>query len=103
MGLDMYLNKKTYVGNEYRKPDQMVLVTMPTNEKDATFKIHEPIKTERVSEITERVGYWRKANHIHKWFVDNVQGGNDDCGDYLVSLKLCLWLLICVWLVSASF
>lgn len=22
---------------------------------------------------------WRKANAIHKWFVDNCQGGNDDC------------------------
>ena len=24
---------------------------------------------------------WRKANHIHQWFVQNVQDGNDDCGD----------------------
>lgn len=31
------------------------------------------------------MGYWRKANCIHKWFVDNVQDGNDDCGDYYVS------------------
>lgn len=29
--------------------------------------------------ITEEVGYWRKANHIHKWFVDNIQDGIDDC------------------------
>ena len=29
--------------------------------------------------------YWRKANQIHKWFVDNVQRGVDDCGDYYVS------------------
>ena len=33
------------------------------------------------------VGYWRKANQIHKWFVDNVQGGNDNCGYYYVSTK----------------
>jgi hypothetical protein len=25
------------------------------------------------------VGYWRKANAIHAWFVDNVQGGVDEC------------------------
>jgi phage pi2 protein 07 len=31
------------------------------------------------------IGYWRKANAIHKWFVDNVQGGVDDCGDYKVT------------------
>ena len=23
--------------------------------------------------------YWRKANAIHAWFVDNVQDGEDDC------------------------
>lgn len=27
----------------------------------------------------ENVGYWRKANAIHKWFVENVQDGEDDC------------------------
>ena len=31
------------------------------------------------SMIIERVGYWRKANAIHKWFVENIQDGNDDC------------------------
>ena len=30
--------------------------------------------------IAEEVAYWRKANAIHKWFVDNVQNGDDDCG-----------------------
>lgn len=29
--------------------------------------------------IIEEVGYWRKANQIHKWFVENVQDGIDDC------------------------
>lgn len=31
--------------------------------------------------IGESVGYWRKANAIHRWFVENVQDGEDDC-DY---------------------
>lgn len=30
---------------------------------------------------------WRKANQIHKWFVDNVQDGNDDCGTYEVGVE----------------
>ena len=30
--------------------------------------------------------YWRKSNQIHKWFVENVQGGNDNCAEYSVSL-----------------
>ena len=33
-----------------------------------------PVKTIRLE-----AGYWRKANHIHKWFVDNVQDGEDNC------------------------
>ena len=28
--------------------------------------------------------YWRKANGIHGWFVDNVQAGEDDCKSYWV-------------------
>ena len=28
---------------------------------------------------------WRKANAIHKWFVNNVQDGVDDCGQYKVT------------------
>ena len=31
------------------------------------------------SGIMEQVGYWRKANHIHNWFVENIQNGEDDC------------------------
>ncbi len=31
--------------------------------------------------------YWRKANHIHRWLVDNVQDGIDDCEEYPVSLE----------------
>ena len=29
--------------------------------------------------IFEEVGYWRKANQIHNWFVENIQDGIDDC------------------------
>lgn len=31
--------------------------------------------------------YWRKSNQIHKWFVDNIQGGQDDCDSYYVPLE----------------
>lgn len=27
----------------------------------------------------QEVAYWRKANAVHRWFVNNVQGGVDDC------------------------
>ena len=35
--------------------------------------------------LFEGVGYWRKANEIHNWFVKNVQDSEDDCGMYEVS------------------
>lgn len=36
-------------------------------------------------ETYEEVGYWRKANAIHSWFVRNVQNNVDDCGNYTVT------------------
>lgn len=51
------------------------------------------LKDKFTAELKERlmnldkveVGYWRKANHIHNWFVENVQNGVDDCDSYVVS------------------
>ena len=40
----------------------------------------------KLSESTYTVCDWRKANAIHKWFVDHVQDGQDDCGRYPVSV-----------------
>jgi hypothetical protein len=31
------------------------------------------------------MGYWRKANQIHNWFVANVQEGKDECQEACVS------------------
>lgn len=65
---------------DHMKPEEKHCVLVVKNSKPST-----EIKPERVSHITEDVGYWRKANHIHKWFVDNVQDGADDCKEYYVS------------------
>lgn len=35
--------------------------------------------------VFNTIASWRKANHIHKWFVDNVQDGIDNCGTYEVT------------------
>src|SRR6185369_13819470 len=84
MGLDMYLYRKTYVGNQYRKPEEQVEVVAPG------------IRRERVSEIVEQVGYWRKANQIHAWFVEHACGGVDDCGDHYVDREQLAELLAVV-------
>lgn len=36
-------------------------------------------------EYVEKFWYARKANALHGWFVDNVQGGKDDCRVALIS------------------
>lgn len=71
MGLDMYLNKKVYLGWNYEHRREQV-GTLPNLKEFG-------IDAEKVSYIVESAGYWRKANAIHQWFVDNVQDGQDDC------------------------
>jgi hypothetical protein len=80
MGLDMYLNKKKHVGWNYEHVREELGAELP----DLS---HFGIDVNKVSVIEEQAMYWRKANAIHKWFVDNVQKGVDDCGEYYVSLE----------------
>ncbi len=71
MGLDMYLRGKRYLFDkevEEHSFDDVLKFTGGRKPKEITFML----------------GYWRKANAIHNWFVKNVQGGEDDCGEYLV-------------------
>lgn len=50
----------------------------------------------------EQIGYWRKANHIHGWFVVHVQKGADDCRAYDVTRSDLEALLATVQKVRAS-
>lgn len=87
MGLDMYLTAEVYVGAKYHKVKQEALEVsnnfMPFG-KGEDFTDCKVFPTHNISNITYDIGYWRKANWIHKWFVDNVQGGKDDCERYIV-------------------
>lgn len=75
MGLDMYLTKKTYVKQwDHQTPEERHEVTVKKG-----GEIHPFIKPDRVSGVVEEVMYWRKANAIHGWFVDNCQNGIDEC------------------------
>lgn len=38
-------------------------------------------------DLGDEIAYWRKANHVHGFFVDVVQKCNDDCGDYNLTLS----------------
>ena len=102
MGLDMYLVKVTgkVIPDEVKDEvadyiDQQIGATVifedytmeeELNEfKRMTFEICQIIEEKALKVKTEEVGYWRKANQIHNWFVNHVQNGVDDCGSYLVT------------------
>jgi hypothetical protein len=74
MGLDMYLNARKYLS---KHNDSDVLIA------EHIAKVL-PRGFPRPTDIIVQVMYWRKANAIHRWFVETVQGGRDDCGDYVV-------------------
>ena len=76
MGLDMYLTAKRYV-SDYNDSDKVLSTELMRHFPELT-------ESQTIQEVSVRVGYWRKANAIHKWFVNNVQDGRDDCGNYLV-------------------
>jgi hypothetical protein len=81
MGLDMYLTRKTYVKQwSHQKPEDQFEVTITKGGKP-----YDVIDISNVTNIEEEVGYWRKQNQIHRWFVENVQNGVDNCGEYSVS------------------
>lgn len=75
MGLDMYLEGNKFLwtnyGDESKCPRKVVGKCFPSVQGTP-------------SNVTFEVGYWRKANAIHKWFVDNVQGGEDKCNKFPV-------------------
>jgi len=79
MGLDMYLEIRK---NEYRSKYH--------KDKGSRLKLEYPKDiTEFIPNLTDltisrktnyEVGYWRKANHIHNWFIQNC-ADRDECGD----------------------
>lgn len=82
MGLDMYLRKKTYVVNwGNSKPEDRIEIKLSGNTRG--------IDPSKITYIAEEVGYWRKANAIHSWIVNNCADGEDICQEiYMPQIKL---------------
>lgn len=90
MGLDMYLTKRTYIGANYEH--NKVKGNIKLTKEDKPIKVN----LKRVTYIDENVGYWRKDNQIHAWFVNNCGDGEDNCQDIDVSKeKLTELLSLC--------
>lgn len=78
MGLDMYLSESTYLSHwphskgteEYGKAVAVL---------EALDSVHPIYANGAGVEVKFPIAYWRKANQVHAWFVQNVQDGVDQC------------------------
>lgn len=80
MGLDMYLSAKKYLSKYFDASDSEKI-----NAINEIFGLEGDEENDYgAQEVKFRVAYWRKANAIHQWFVENCQEGEDDCDEYYV-------------------
>jgi hypothetical protein len=83
MGLDMFLSAEKYISGWDHNKDEAkasfakILEAAGLDSED--IACGSPSGT-----LSLNVMYWRKANAIHNWFVQNIQNGKDDCGRYSV-------------------
>ena len=94
MGLDMYLSARKYINKiDWNLVD--VNVDLPYSAA-TTSQYRDVVSAAGLDHVQKdndiyganvsvNAAYWRKSNQIHKWFVDNVQNGEDNCGEYYVS------------------
>ena len=93
MGLDMYLYARKYVSkfdytNFKREPNG---VMPPVRDEWETLKTLSPKGLMDNAQdfggisISYPVGYWRKANAVHGWFVNVLADGEDECQEIPVS------------------
>jgi hypothetical protein len=79
MGLDMYLEARKYFSKiNFRTesndvlPDYQTIASLFPEDADEFGE-----STGATIDLT--IGYWRKANQIHSWFVRECGGGIDEC------------------------
>ena len=82
MGLDMYLRANEYVyrHNFNRQTDEDTINPI-FNEIVSRLELEDVIDKTGFAGLTIDVpmGYWRKSNMIHHWFVNNLADGVDEC------------------------
>ncbi len=91
MGLDMYLYARKYVsGTNYGRDAEGNYTSTPNEEFNTILNAidisRDEVRDDNPSLYLELgVGYWRKANAIHQWFVNECGDGEDNCRPYFVS------------------
>jgi len=76
MGLDQYLYAKQYTSDSTYFNKAGIFTMLKETLGDDVKHL---VKDSPSISIEMKVGQWRKANEIHQYFVDNCQGGEDDC------------------------
>jgi hypothetical protein len=81
MGLDMYLTAERYMSKYFDAEDSAKIASINeifniAGEEDGDYG---------AQSVIFKVAYWRKANAIHQWFVENCQEGVDECQKAYVS------------------
>ena len=80
MGLDMFFTARRSFWNCKEGDEEKAMQIR------ALFpELPEDIEASAGISVSIPFGYWRKANAIHNWFVENVQGGKDKCQKSWVS------------------
>jgi len=97
MGLDMYLfvREREYVSKHYSSGGTKLKLKYPKellevfdNFRDENYSDEKVWDDRSVSRSTDyKIGYWRKANHIHNWFVTHCAEGVDECQEIYVSFN----------------
>lgn len=88
MGLDMYLylrKSEYHCGGSWNSQEEQEKAKYPKELEKFEKEIEEWNFPSVETRTDYQVGYWRKANAIHNWFVENCAEGVDDCRDIYVS------------------
>ncbi len=84
MGLDQYLSAKKWTSDTDFLGAERKVLHAKLKEAIGDATTHQSGNIKSIS-VEMEVCYWRKVNAVHQWFVDNCQGGNDNCQQSYVS------------------
>jgi len=93
MGLDMYLEARKYVSNynfEIERNGENAEYHAIINAIGASNMVTDDVPS---VEVKINVMYWRKANAIHSWFVQELADGRDECQPIYVERENLVTLL----------
>jgi len=90
MGLDMYLRASEYISRtDWGRDENGDILDTPNKSFNAiveAFEMQDVIDKTGFAGISVDfpMGYWRKSNMIHHWFVNNLADGVDECQPIIV-------------------